>query len=31
MRRRVVELEHGKVVRDQERGVYDTGDDQAQP
>ncbi|MGH3456192.1 MAG: cell division ATP-binding protein FtsE, partial [Nocardioidaceae bacterium] len=25
MRRRVVELEHGKVVRDQERGVYDLG------
>ena len=24
MRRRVVELEHGKVVRDQERGVYGT-------
>jgi ABC-type ATPase involved in cell division len=29
MRRRVVELEHGKVVRDQERGVYGTGYDQA--
>ena len=25
MRKRVVELEHGKVVRDQERGVYDLG------
>jgi cell division transport system ATP-binding protein len=24
MRRRVVELEHGKVVRDQERGAYGT-------
>jgi hypothetical protein len=29
MRKRVVELEHGKVVRDQERGVYDLGDDVA--
>jgi len=29
MRRRVVELEHGKVVRDQERGVYGTRDDPA--
>jgi hypothetical protein len=26
MRKRVVELEHGKVVRDQERGVYGAGD-----
>jgi len=25
MRKRVIELEHGKVVRDQERGVYDLG------
>jgi hypothetical protein len=25
----VVELEHGKVVRDQERGVYGAGDDPA--
>jgi len=25
MRKRVVELEHGKVIRDQERGVYDLG------
>jgi cell division transport system ATP-binding protein len=25
MRKRVVELEHGKVARDQERGVYDLG------
>ena len=25
MRRRVIELEHGKVIRDQERGVYDLG------
>ena len=29
MRRRVVELEHGKVVRDQERGVYGAGEDPA--
>jgi cell division transport system ATP-binding protein len=29
MRKRVVELEHGKVVRDQERGVYGTRDDPA--
>ncbi len=29
MRKRVVELEHGKVVRDQERGVYGAGDDLA--
>jgi hypothetical protein len=27
----VVELEHGKVVRDQERGVYGTGNDQPPP
>jgi hypothetical protein len=26
MRKRVVELEHGKVVRDQERGVYGGAD-----
>ena len=26
MRKRLVELEHGKVVRDQERGVYDAGE-----
>jgi cell division transport system ATP-binding protein len=25
MRRRVIELEHGKVIRDQEQGVYDLG------
>jgi cell division transport system ATP-binding protein len=25
MRRRVVELEHGKVVRDQSRGIYGVG------
>ncbi len=25
MRKRVIELEHGKVIRDQERGVYDLG------
>jgi cell division transport system ATP-binding protein len=31
MRRRVVELEHGKVVRDQQRGVYGTGYEQARP
>jgi hypothetical protein len=29
MRKRVVELEHGKVVRDQERGVYGAGADPA--
>jgi cell division transport system ATP-binding protein len=29
MRKRVVELEHGKVVRDQERGVYGAGNDPA--
>jgi hypothetical protein len=29
MRKRVVELEHGKVVRDQERGVYGAGEDRA--
>ncbi len=25
MRKRVVELEHGKVIRDQERGAYELG------
>jgi hypothetical protein len=30
MRKRVVELEHGKVVRDQERGVYGGRDEAAQ-
>jgi cell division transport system ATP-binding protein len=30
MRKRVVELEHGKVVRDQERGVYGSSDDPSQ-
>jgi cell division transport system ATP-binding protein len=30
MRKRVVELEHGMVVRDQERGVYGSSDDPSQ-